>query len=126
MHEEFNPITWLKPKMFANRFRDGGLALDGNRRFHTSPLHINKCNTTTMGCKSSREAMYLREASADEKALPSDLTPDPAGTESDLKLWPFAGKPVLTRFRALPDPQLLPWRLVKFITARTLRDTHLK
>ena len=46
MHEEFYPITWLQPEMFANGFRDGGLALDGDRRFHIPPLHIKKCNTT--------------------------------------------------------------------------------
>jgi hypothetical protein len=34
MHEEFDPITWLQPKMLANGLGNGGLALDGNRGFH--------------------------------------------------------------------------------------------
>src|SRR5258708_5228796 len=40
MHEELNPITRLQPKMFTNRFRDGGLALDGDRGFHLSLHYI--------------------------------------------------------------------------------------
>jgi hypothetical protein len=40
MHEELNPITRLQPKMFTDRFRDGGLALDGDGRFHLSLHYI--------------------------------------------------------------------------------------
>jgi hypothetical protein len=41
MDEEFHPIARLQPKMFTDRFRDGGLALDGDRRFISPPLHIS-------------------------------------------------------------------------------------
>lgn len=55
MHEELNPITRPQPKMFTDRFRDGGLALDGDRGFHLfPPLHISKCNTTATVCTSSQ------------------------------------------------------------------------
>jgi hypothetical protein len=40
MHEELNPITRLQPKMFTDRFRDGGLALDGDRGLHLSLHYI--------------------------------------------------------------------------------------
>ena len=40
MHEELNPITRLQPKMFTDRFRDGGLALNGDRGFHLSLHYI--------------------------------------------------------------------------------------
>ena len=52
MHEELDPITRLQPKMFTDSLGDGGLTLDGNRGFHISPLHIQKCNTTAVGCMS--------------------------------------------------------------------------
>ena len=36
MHEELNPITRLQPKMFTDRLRNGGLALDGDRGWNVS------------------------------------------------------------------------------------------
>lgn len=57
MHEELNPITRLQPKMFTDRFRDGGLALDGDRGFHLS-LHYILTNVIPRG-QSARQAGNL-------------------------------------------------------------------
>ena len=50
MHEEFDPITWLQPKMLANGLGNGGLALAGDCGFHGWLLLDYKCNTTAFLC----------------------------------------------------------------------------
>jgi len=54
MYKELNPITRLQPKMFTDGFRDGGLSLDRDCRFHIPPLHILKCNTALPGCQAGQ------------------------------------------------------------------------
>jgi hypothetical protein len=42
MHKELDPIPGMQPKMLADSFGDGGLALDGDGGFHFFSITSNK------------------------------------------------------------------------------------
>ena len=87
MYKKLNPITRLQSEMLTDGFRDGGLSLDSDCRFHTPPLHILQCNTAIAWVSSGAAQLQndaAKQADADSVNMPEVCTLSPRAM-----IWPI-------------------------------------